>query len=268
MDSVKDVLPVLPSLFEEFMDIENYKFYTKKLLDNKYLCFAYDESKIIEAIKKTNLTIGQVSDIYFAQIEFESVLDNNSQSCMKVDNICLSYIDNILAQIPIMLKVEINNSIDIKNIKLSKDKIYINSGSKYIDKKSSYMLSFVFILFSIFTFSKIISNNQIIQNIPNQIDTLRDKHNTPQTLIQTKSIIAKLEKRYNSQIKIRELFEYIFMIKKNLGGTLISIDFKENSLVLKCKDIDKKRLSKYLQKRYKLNSTVVKDKVVTIGLKI
>ncbi len=258
----------MPSLFEDFIDITNYKFYTKKLSENRYLSFAYDEAKIIKAIKQSNLSLNQVNNIYFGQIELKTLLDDEKQSCMKVDNICLSYIDEMLTQIPIMLKVNINNELDIQNLKLSSHKIYINAGSKYIDTKSTYTLAAIFMIFSLFVFSKVINNNILISKIPEKISVIQEKANMPATMIQTKSIITKLEKTALKQTKVREIFEYLLKSKATVGGTIVSLDFKNEQFVLKYKEVDEKRLTSYLEKKYQLTSAVVKDGIFTIGLKI
>ena len=224
--------------------------------------------KIIEAIKNANISNSQINNIYFGQIEFEQLANTNTQSCIKIDNICLSYIDDLLAQIPAALKTNIDNSTNIDNIKLSMDKIYISSSSKYIDTKTSYILSAILVLFSVFTFAKVINNKQITSEIPNKIESLQQHNNMPSTILQTKSIIKKLQKISNHQSKIRELFEYVLSFKKIVGGTMVSMNFKNDDFILKFKDIKAQKLTNYLEKKYALKSAVVKDGIITIGLKL
>jgi len=132
LDSKKEVLNALPSLFEEFVDISNLKFFTKKLENNKYLCFGYDESKITQAIKDSNLLQKQIKNIYFLQIELEDTLKTHEQTCMKVDGIYLTYIDNILVQIPPILKLDSDNVLNVDKIKLSKNILHLNFYTQYI----------------------------------------------------------------------------------------------------------------------------------------
>jgi len=68
-----DVVKVMPSFFESFLDVDNYKFYVIELEDNKKLCFAYDESLITKTIQDANLTLNQISNIFFAQTELNSL---------------------------------------------------------------------------------------------------------------------------------------------------------------------------------------------------
>ncbi len=268
MNSKKEVLNVLPSLFEDFVDITNLKFYVKKIEDNKYLCFGYDESKILDILKTVKISLNQIKDIYFGQIELESLVKTTTQTCMKVDSICLSYIDNILVQIPIALSVNIDNDLNIDNIKLSKDKIYINSHSKYIEPKYSYMLSAVFILFSMILLFKTITNNNIISEISNNIEVLKEKYTMPRTSIQTKSIIKKLEKTFNQQSNIREAFYYILSFKKQNSIQIIDIKLKSNNIEFKLKDTQIDKIKQFVNKRYKVSLSKQNGDIITIGFKI
>lgn len=268
INSIRDVLNVLPNQFEEFIDIKGLKFYAKKIEKNKFLCFAYDESKILDAIKNAGLTLGQINSVNFAQIELESFFKSASESCMKIDGVCLSFIDNKLVQVPLMLKVDIDNDIDISQFKISNHSISLNYSNKYIDTKTTYIYSVIIMLFALLSFTKVLSNNQSINSIDNKIYDMKNNSNMPSTSIQTKSIIKKLKKVSKKQLENRELFQYLFNIKKTTKGTIVSIDFKNNNIILKVKDTNAKKLTNYLEKRYTLESATVKDKIITIGFKL
>ncbi len=268
MNSKKEVLNVLPSLFEDFVDITNLKFYVKKLEDNRYLCFGDDESKILDIFKNKKISTTQIVNIYFGQIELESLVKTSNQTCMKVDNVCLSYIDDILVQIPIILKVNIDNDLDIDNINLSKDKIYINSHSKYIEPKYSYMLSLFFILLSVVIFSKTMSNNSIITNIPKNIEVLKEKYNMPSTSIQTKSIIKKIDKIVKNQSKIRDAFYYILSFKKRNDIQILNIEIKSNNIKCKLKYTTMSKIKQFISKKYKVSTAKINNDIIMIGFKI
>ena len=268
MTSPKEVHSALPSLFEEFIDIEGKDFYVKKLADQKYICFAYDEHKIIDGIKSANLSLSQVNSIHFAQIELESIVSSTALTCMKIDNICLGFSDGILVQVPIQLQVNTTNNIDISSIKLSKHFIQVRESSKYITAKNSYLLSTIMILFTVMIFAKILINNQIISSIPNEIESLKQEHSMPSSTIATNSIMKKLKKTSQEQIKLREVYKYIFDFKSKYGGDMISCNYKNKTFLIKFKNIKAKKLVDYLEKRHVLSSAVVKEEIVTIGLSI
>lgn len=267
LNSKKEVLRVLPNEFDEYIDIEDASYYVQKLQGQKYLCFAYDESKIIEAIKNSGLKLTQVNNIHFGQIEFGDIVEGLGQSCMKVDNVCLSFIDGKLVQIPLMLQVDIENNIDIQNIKLSKESISLNSSSKYIQTDTAYKLTAVFVLFSLFTFVKVIDNKFSASEYETKIENIKTSFDMPATTIQTKSIMRKLQKISTTQNHLRETASYIFDLKRKTGGTILSLDIKDKNIKLKVKDTKAKKLTNYLEKKYTLNSAVVKDSIVTVGFK-
>jgi hypothetical protein len=267
INSKKEVLEVLPSLFEEFIDVSNKKYYVKKLNDNKYLCFAYDESIIIEAIKNANISFSQINNIYFAQIELLSIVKSKNISCMKIDNICLGYMNDILVQVPITLQVNNTNDIDLSSLQLSKDTINIRETSQYISPKNLYILSFVSIFLSVVILAKMLVLNQLISNIPEQIDSIKSKYNMPSSTIQTNSILKRLNKISKTQIKLREAYKYIFDFKSKYGGNMISCEYKDKKFTIKFTNIKPKVLVDYIKKKYSI-STVVKDNIVSIGFSI
>lgn len=61
---------IIPTLFEDLID-ENgdLSYQVIKLEENKYLCFAYINQKIFEAIKESGLNLSLVNRVYFAQNE-------------------------------------------------------------------------------------------------------------------------------------------------------------------------------------------------------
>ena len=268
LKNTKEVLEVLPSLFEDFIKEENLSYYCIKQDDNRYLSFAYDEKRILEYLKKTNIKLSQISGVYFAQNEFDSLVKQSGESCMKVDNVCLSFINNLLVQIPLMLKTNIDNSIDIQNIPLSKHKIYIDNSSKYLDAKSSYFLSVVFLVIMIVNFIKVVDINIHNNGIIFKQNGIQEKYNMPQSLLQTRSIIKNLTKVQNKQLSVRKLLGYILDAKKRFNLKILDIKYTNNGCEVKFTEVKAKKITNYLQKRYELTSAVVKDSVVKIGIKL
>lgn len=255
-------------MFEDFIDVEEQSFYVKKIEDNKYLSFAYNDNKIIEAIKESNLTLSQVKNIYFAQIELLSFCDD-ANSNLKVDNINLAFIDNILVQVPSRLKIDNNiSNLNTQNINLSKDNIYINASSKYLDSKSAYKLSIIFLLLAIFTFGKYFSNQQIIDKIPTKIDNLKENSKMLSTSLQTNAVIKKLKKISLKQKDIRGIFKYILLYKGNSKSVITSIEYFNNIIDLEYENVSARKLKVYLEKKYQLKKIVKKGSKVIVGIKI
>jgi len=268
LNSTKEVLNVLPNMFEDFIDIEDQSFYVKKLEDNKYLSFAYNDSKIVEAIKRSNLNLSQVQNIYFAQIEFLNLKEEISNS-FRVDSINLAFIDDILIQIPSKLQMNKDSSnFNIQNLELSKDNIYINASSKYLDSKSAYKLSAILLLLSLFTFGKYISNQQVISQIPNKIDNLKQNSKMLATSLQTNAVIKKLEKISSKQKEIREVLNYILLYKGNSKSVISSIEYVNNVVNLEYDNVSATKIKTYLEKKYQLKKIIQKGNKVIVGIKV
>ncbi len=202
INNKRDILKIVETLFEDFLDTDNYKFYTIKLENNKHLCFAYMESLLSQAIINANLSLSQISNIYFAQNEFDSF------TSFKVNDNYLVYQDNILLKVPKELVNTIDVlSIDLDTINLSKYQISINKSTKYIDNNSLYILSSIFLIIAFINFGKINIITNSTNNILKNQQTIKEQYKLLPTMIQTKSVIETLEKKQKEQIKIRDMIQ-------------------------------------------------------------
>ena len=244
--SQKEALRALPNLFEEFFNTDGYKFYIKKLEDNKYLSFAYSEEEIKSAIKNAGLLIKQVLNIYFAQNEL------NQYPLFKVENRVFGYQDGILVKIPPNLSNGMElQSVDFEALKLSKHSFLINNSSKYIDNKSAYILSTIFILFALVVFAKLFVINSKIDSYPTQIGNIKKEYNLMPTLFQTNSMIKEYIKVENNYKKFRQALEYLIDFKKSFDGILGKIEFKNRVLIIEYLEASKIKVEKFVKKKYK-----------------
>lgn len=113
---------VLPTLFEDIVDNTNdLSYQVIKLEDNKYLCFAYVNKRIYEAIKDSGVNLSLVNAVYFAQNECKD-FDGFS-----VENKGFVYTqDGILVKVPTsLLKQNLDLNEHINEINLSSNKVDI-----------------------------------------------------------------------------------------------------------------------------------------------
>ncbi len=261
--SKKEALGVVPNLFEDFFDVEGYKFYIIKLDEHRYLSFAYREQDILDSLQNNNIDYKKVSNIYFSQNEF-----TKNQS-FQIDENKFLYKDEILVKIPTNMKAMFDTvELDISKIELSKDKISINQSSKYIDRTSAYILSTIFILFSLVVFSKTYSVNQQINLYPIKIEKLKKDYNLMSSMIQTKSVLKQFDKISKKHNNSREVLAYIINFKQKVSGTLKNLEFKNGTIYCTFLDTNFQNMKKYIQKKYKITESNSKDKVVKIGIKI
>ena len=108
---------VLPTLFEDLLlKVTDLSYQVIKLEENKYLCFAYINKKIFEAIKNSGINLSLVNGVYFAQNECKEF----RQFCVE-DKSFLYTNDEILVKVPnevLSQKVEIDEFL--QNINLHK----------------------------------------------------------------------------------------------------------------------------------------------------
>jgi hypothetical protein len=201
--SKKDILGMVATIFEDFIDTAHYKFYTIKQNNDKYLSFAYNEDDIKVAIKNANLNINQITNMYFAQNELKVV------NSFKINNNNFIYQDDILLKIPQELIMPKNDIVDfdVDGINLSKHKIYLNETNSFIDNKSIYIVSGIFFIFFIINIVKIQINENIVNKFLQNQENIKTKYKLLPTKMQTISIIKGLEIKHKQQIKLRKDFK-------------------------------------------------------------
>jgi hypothetical protein len=267
IDSKKEVELVLPGFFEDYFDVSNYKFHSLKLSKHKYLCFAYDENFIVQTIKNAKLEFKKISNIYFAHNE---LIDNfEDEIFYNIDDKIYVKQNNIIVQIP---KTLVSNQqiidFDIDNISLSKHKIYINQSSKYIDAKTSIVLSVLFVLFALINFSKTIYLNNELKQYDNKIAILKQKYNLPASMIQTKAIINEFKNNETQYLKLLQATKYLLDYKNSIDTKLLSFDYKNSKVLLKLEDKNQNQLKKYIKTKYKILSFTKGKNSLNIGIKI
>ena len=235
------------------METEGLKFFTIKLSSGKFLSFAYDENKIVDAILNATLSIDQINKVYFSQIELKKKLEDDNETCVKIDNVCLGLLDDKIIQVPTCFSNTITNNIDISNIVLSKSYFFINKNSKYINNENITKLSIMFTLLFIVLIIKIFINYQTIAKYEDNIKNIKIVSKMPSSIIQTKSIIKKYQRTYNKQNKIRDGFAYIFHIKKTIGAIVINVEFKNKTYKCTLKNITVHNAKVYFKKNYTVN---------------
>jgi hypothetical protein len=246
IESKKEALNVLPNMFEDFFDIDGYKFYIDKLDNGKYLSFAYKEKDIEELIEELGLSIKQVSNIYFAQFE---CAQNKS---FVVDGINYIYQDDILVKIPQNFVLEDDfEELNLNEIKLSKHSFFINKSSKYIESKTAYILSSLFLVLAMGIFTKGYMITQQANNIPLEIDKIKTEYKLLPTLFQTKSMLKEYEKADKNYNKVRELFEYSINFKRSFKGIVEKIELKNNQVVVIYNEAKYSDVNRYFTKKYK-----------------
>jgi hypothetical protein len=267
INSYKEVIEALPSFFDDYFDVSDYKYFAIKLDKSKYLSFAYNENDIVQIIKNSGLEFKNIVNIYFAQNELINIFENDLFYEIEENIYCKQ--DDILVLLPANIaKTVSSKELKMDNINLSKHKIYINQSSRYIDVKTAYTLSSILIIFSLINFTKTISINQNIISIDNNTKFLKNKYNLPNSMIQTKSILKEYETIKIRYDKVRTSLDYILKYKKVANAKLKDIEYKSNEIVLKCENKYKDKIEKYLTVKYKILSSDIYNNNLEIRIEI
>ena len=254
---------VLPTLFEDVLETTNELSYqVLKLEDGKYLCFAYINKKIFEAIKNAGISSSQVNSIYFAQTE-----------CMqfKQFTVCnksfLYTKDNVLVKVPSSLLTQnINLEENLENIKLSSNKVDIKLYNSSLSTKQIYSLLLVMLIVCFVNIFKIFDYSSEISTLEEKIESTKKASKLPSSMIQRNSILDNYRLKQKSQIELREAISYILKDKR---FELESIQIKKRNFELEYKAInDVDSLKNYLTKKYELLSFRKVGQTLKVRIKI
>ncbi len=254
---------VLPTLFEDILDnIKDLSYHIIKLEENKYLCFAYLNKTIYEAIKKSSIPLSFINSVYFAQNECKSFnqFKIDDKSFLYTDeDILIKVPNNILSNDTVLLEKDLNTLI------LSSNKVEIKLYNNPISSKQLYFLVGVFCIFLLINIFKYFDYKNEVSLLNNKIETIKTNTNLPSSMIQTNSIIKKNKKKVLVEIKKRNFIKYIF---KNSKLNLYSLELERNIISLKFKNTNKTTVENYISKKYRIISTRVKGLELDIKVKL
>ncbi len=253
---------VLPTLFEDILeDISILTYQVFKLEENKFLCFAYDNKKIYEVIKKTNIPISNINAIYFAQNEckeFKTFGSDNLKFMYTSDGILVKVPNGLLEEV-----VDLNKIID--NINLNSNKLQIKLYNNVIESKYYYSLIIIFAILIFLNVTKYIDYSNEIINLENSILENKKNYNLPSSMIQTKSILDKYEKTIKEENKKREVISYL------LGNTKFNLNnvYVENDIInLEYLSVNKSDVENFISKKYKILSSIQNSFSLKVRIKL
>lgn len=253
---------VLPTLFEDILENTfELSYQVLKLEDGKYLCFAYINKKIFEAIKSAGISNSQVNSIYFAQTECKDFPQ------FKVCNKAFLYTnENILVKVPSSI---LTNDVDLENslqdLKLSSNKVDIKLYNSSLSQKQIYSLLIVMLIVCFVNIFKIFDYKSEISLLDDKIDSTKKASKLPSSMIQTNSILDSYKVTFKEQTNIREAISYILEDRRFV---LDSIEINKQNFDLDYKSVSIDTLKAYLSKKYEIVSIVKVGDIVKVRIKI
>ncbi|RXK12171.1 hypothetical protein CP965_10355 [Halarcobacter mediterraneus] len=255
---------ILPTLFEDIIEEDSSElvYQVKKIEENLYLGFAFDNGKIFEAIKKSGINVSNIDSLYFAQIECKDISSFSSAN----QNFIYTQ-DNILVKLPSNLPVD-NSPIDNKldKIDLSSFKVNIKLYNSAIlnSKNLSFIYTF-FILLALVNFIKYFSYKLETNNIEENLEKISKASSLPSSKIQTNAIINKYKSTIEFENKKREIISY-FVSNSSLGLNFFEMD--NNSLSFYFNAKNKTKIESYIKKKYKISSSKVVSNNLIVSISI
>lgn len=253
---------VLPTLFEDILEsVEDLSYQVLKLEDGKYLCFAYVNKKIYEAIKSSGINLSLVNSVYFAQNEcknFKQFLVDEKAFIYTEDEILVKVPKNLLSE-----KIDLKEKLE--EINLSSNRVDIKLYNNLLTSKQIYMILVACLILVFINVYKIFDFKSEISSLEQKSQKLQEQSSMPSSMLQTKSIISGYKKVVDLEVKKREALEYL-LNHKSFKPTSVEIEKEKISLIYD--NVDKKSIESYISKKYKIGSSIVRDLTLSVEVKL
>jgi len=253
---------VLPTLFEDILEnVNELSYQVIKLEDDKYLCFAYENKKIYESIKKSGISLSSINSVYFAQNEC-----NNIEQFVAENKSFLYTQDGILVKVPNgLLNDATNINTILDQIELSSNKVEIKLYNNVLTPKQIYSLVAVLLVLACVNFFKFYDYKNENAKLEEKTEILKVNSNLPSSMIQTNSILKKYKNIASKEIKKREAIAYIL---ENKAIKLKKLKLEKDVLNLQFINTDKRKADAYISKKYKILSSQVTSLSLDIKVKL
>lgn len=250
------------AIFEGSIPKGNYNFLAQKK-GEYFILFAYNDLDILQMLERIGIKSTQISKVYFAQSEFESI----NEPILLNENEALAKNDDILIKLPAKF---LHNGISLKeaisSTQRSKNYINLSKFSQVIEPKSLYKALVALTILIVLYSAQFISLNNALKEQTKTQSEIYTKYKLPKTSIQLNSMIKNLENTAKKQKNLRnaihevlktplEKDEYLLELKQDSNKIELSYKLKSNENATKVK--------KYLEKNFKLSSAkLANDKFI------
>ena len=225
----------LPSIFEEFTDVQGLSYQVVSKGDNLFWLFAYDDKAILKALTDSGIDISKVSKIYFAQNVF-----SDTKSINLKNGFLLSNINGIISRVPDSFAKDSIKFSEIPKEELSFEngvvlKKYTNFIDENLAKKIMLPLLLLVMVEGVEAFSIWLRNKKL----NTQRETIFKSYNLPQTSFQNRAILKTLQTKIKSQQKIRRFISILFNAPFNKEEFIEDLELTGHkaSIAIKLKDI-------------------------------
>ena len=230
---VRDVKPLLPSLFEDTLPDGIYSYSAYKEGDEFYI-FAYEDKVIIDTLNSKGILPTQVKNVHFAQSELSEV-----KGAIKVNETQSIYVkDEIVILVPCCW-VEESGDLNIDSMSLSKHTISLKQFGHIINDKSLYAFATIFSLLIILVALEYFITLQKISSTSELRDKLFVQNELKSTMIQNRSMLSEYKTLHKTQTKLREATSYILSLRLLKEQRLTQLTMKGKKLTAAFSGVEK-----------------------------
>lgn len=223
-NSVSKALKIVEDFFSDILPEGEYKYKIIKK-DDEFLMFAYQESVILDTLKKSGIDISFVNKIFFIQTE----IDN-----MEIINIghdeLLYNKDGVLVKLPASIFDENTESVYlgdiIQDIQKTKSYITIDSNNGFVDSNVLKKIIFILSILVVFYFIEYLLIRSEVSKIVSSKNIATSKYNMPSSNIAFNSLMKTLEKKKQDSIQSRTDLHYLLSLSLKSDDYLKEVTVK------------------------------------------
>ncbi|MGM0519365.1 MAG: hypothetical protein ACQERD_06960 [Campylobacterota bacterium] len=245
-----EALKLLPAMFEEYIPQGSYDYFCVKLQENSFLCFAYENEKILNFLKKANFNISKINKVRFAQTEFLSFED----SSLHFNNKNYIYNNGIMLMVPFETRYENSHDINkiLQDIKLSKNSVNFKFYNSVLDKKTIITLCIMIFIIALVNFYKNYQLQEEAKLLEANKQELKKKYDLPQTSFQLEAILKDLKTTNTNQTNLKEtLSQLLKYYKVSTKVKLDNLTVNSNTIQARFEGDNLNRVKKYYEDNYK-----------------
>lgn len=199
LQSLREVKPLLESLFEDMLPEGRYSYEAYKFGD-EYFIFAYEDKYILDLLAQKGVPASKINGVYFAQNEFLHL-----EEAKKIDESEVILVkDDIVILLPAKFTAA-QNMLDVTEIKLSKHRITLKQFGHILNEKSLYTIVALFVVLLLLVATEYIITLNKIDKLQTQRDNIFHKYALKPTMMQNRSLLKGYEESYKRQMQLRKV---------------------------------------------------------------
>ena len=199
LQSLREVKPLLESLFEDMLPEGRYSYEAYKFGD-EYFIFAYEDKYILDLLAQKGVPASKINGVYFAQNEFLHL-----EEAKKIDESEVILVkDDIVILLPAKFTAA-QNMLDVTEIKLSKHRITLKQFGHILNEKSLYTIVALFVVLLLLVATEYIITLNKIDKLQTQRDNIFHKYELKPTMMQNRSLLKGYEESYKRQMQLRKV---------------------------------------------------------------